>query len=188
MSIEGVLGVMSLPMIALGSLLFVMQQHQRPTGRRADLLVWFVVLLIGVPFFLVVFIYKNETELLSFDADAAYLLFGTAWLIGFRKLLDFKTTPGWDVLTVLIGFACIAIGGGYLAGDFLMPRQKIAGVVEGTFTTRGKAGMHYHVVLDAGRYYATGDVYATIHAGDRIEAEVGRASDTIFSFKPASAR
>ncbi len=186
MSIADLLGFGCLPMVGLGGLLLgSLNRSNRPPG---DLAVWVGVLMIGVPLFLVIFIYQNDTELLAFDASVSYLLIGAAMLIVIWKDINFVAMPGRDVLMVVVGVSFFALGSWYIAGDFLVPRLKVVGVVKQTSTTRGKAGVHYHVQLDDKYYDTIGKLFDTLRAGDRIEADVGRASDTIFRIRPAPTR
>jgi hypothetical protein len=190
MSMADLLGLGCWPLMALGGyLLFRAAYPGKPKpragahGRKSnastsDILLWAGILCIGAPMFLVIFIYHDETQLLSFETNVFYIAVGLAFLIPIREAMGKAT-----VAAAAAGIGLIGLGGWYLIGDFLLPRQPVAGTITGARSAHGKAGPHYYAVVDGRSHPITADLFETLHPGDRIEALAGKASGTLFSIK-----
>lgn len=190
MSMADLLGLGCWPLMALGGyLLFRVAYPGKPKppararGRKSnastsDILLWAGVLCIGAPMFLVILIYHDETQLLSFETDVFYIAVGLAFLLSIRDSMRKATAP-----LAAVGIGLIGVGGWYLIGDFLLPRQPVAGTITGARSTHGKAGPHYYAVVDGRSHPITADLFETLRPGDHIEALAGKASGILFSIK-----
>jgi hypothetical protein len=189
MSFTAILGIVCWPMVLLAvGLLVVQDARSKRRAQSNDAAMWAAIFIAGVPLFLIVFIYHDETELLIFDANVFYLLFGIVWLCAVARRADFASMPVWTVVNYAVGISAVYIGGWYALGDFVLSRPHVEGAVGKKYVTRGKAGVHYHVSVNGQLYYITGDLFGTIREGDNVEVSFGGASSTIFRARTISTK
>jgi hypothetical protein len=85
----------------------------------------------------------------------------------------------------MLGLWTIGIGGWNLIGDFALSRDVLDGQITATAHAYGAAGRdNYRIAIDGRHFNATAEVYARVHSGDRVRAELGAASQTVLRVTP----
>lgn len=125
---------------------------------------------------------SDKTRLLTFHGQLFLMLVG-ALLISI-VYSNSTSGPGYRIFAIVFATAGISIlmWGLYLAaGDVLLPRTVVEGRVDGMGTVRRTKAVSYEITIDESTYRATREVIPHIKVGDRIRAELGAASEIVFS-------
>jgi hypothetical protein len=82
----------------------------------------------------------------------------------------------------LLAFGPLGLGIWYLGGDYLLPRISIEGPIHNLRVQRHHRMPDEFIVKIQGREYkATKRLFASLHAGEMITAEIGKGSGYIFN-------
>jgi hypothetical protein len=103
-----------------------------------------------------------------------------AWL---RLRSRIEKIPLPTVFLGLFGLAFFSFGLWQIAGDFVLPHERVEATVTGMKADMSRSGAHYHVYLNGKHHPTTAVVYDTLQVGDQIQASVSVTSGTIFGAK-----
>jgi hypothetical protein len=150
-------------------------------------------LLIVALFSIFIFWNGNETQLYFLSAQILLTLFGAATLVfpiknpSFRSYKPKPNSWGAAVLRAsfaLFGLFLLVFFGAHAFGDLLLSRQIVEGRVDRAWVDwdwRHRALWRgYRVVIDGKRFDTTNEVYSHLRVGDRVRAQIGVGSQTIF--------
>jgi hypothetical protein len=155
-------------------------------GTRARALAWGAASVLVVGGYAGAMAFETGSLWILFDFSLGLVLFGGLLLVAiYAYWTDF---PWWSrILFGGLGLAFLAMGVGFLASDYLLPRQVVEGTVEslvirpGDIGSRGYRYPNQPLVEINGQFYkATTRLYSTLRVGEQVRAEIGRGSKFIF--------
>jgi hypothetical protein len=141
---------------------------------------WSAAALVGIAGLLCITIFDVTSLWILLDMFVGMILFGGLCLL--VAYWRWNALPRSSrILLIVMGVVGLGAGGEQLAGDYLLPRQLVRGTIESLFVSWQAFGPDaHHVRIDGGLYSATVPLFRTLRVGDRVEAEIGRASGYIY--------
>ena len=150
----------------------------------------FVFIAVFTSIFLTVLLFKvigHESAAGVLDLGVFDVLLGAFFLVPLffarRRLRGAKGIAAGSIALVF-GLLFFGNGSRNLIGDFVLSRQYVVGTVEKIYENSGRSGRYYHVYINGQHHPTTANVFAQLRRGDRIRAEIGAGSGTIYSAKP----
>jgi len=160
-------------------------------GRALTVLLVTTGLILFILFLVMIWLH-DQTRLHVLNLQILIVLFGA--LVMFAPLKEtpsissYRPKPG-SIGAKMVGISFFVFGalifcGGsaLLIGDVVYPWRVIEGRVDGIMIRYGRRLPipEYRIIIDGNRYSATHDVYSEMHVGDRVRAEMGIGSKTLF--------
>jgi hypothetical protein len=171
----------------------LMQLPRQPAGWAIlALKVALVTLVLALfSFLFAIFWMHNETRLYLLSFHGLIALLGVVAMFSPTKMTPsiagYYPKPnsiGAKVLRViffLTGALVFGFGSTVIVRDNAFPLRIVEGGVNNKFTVQTRRGVtDYKIIIDGKALFATHDVYDPVRVGDRVRAEIGTGSNTIF--------
>jgi|SRR5690242_9089792 len=137
---------------------------------------------------ILIFMFQAQTELVDADINGEMVVTGLLLLVIIPlKIRRQDTWKKWlsGAFLASISVLLIALYGWQLVGNYLLPRQHIAGTISGKFVDKGSRTLTLEVYIDGHRYTAMCPVYDSVRRGQYVRAEVSTATNRLFSIQSA---
>jgi hypothetical protein len=170
------------PMIGAGFWLGHRSKSFPPRDIRGTILGGAAGLLLVAPLAVIFVLYQHNSAIVTATQ------YGLVTAIGaFVLFAIWRTDPSTTRLVITTAAGFLMFGGGlwYLAGDFILRRDRIEGIVSARRYEQtspscvSRCSWDYFIELRGHRYVATREVFDRTEAGERIRADLGRASHRI---------